>query len=127
MLIGFLPAAERLNLLIITTDDMSADSVGAFGCKLAGTTPHMDLLAKEGLRFRYAHVQVGNCMPSRNVMWSGRYPHNNRVEGMKGAGYFTAVRGKVPHSTPYSPYACDMVLDTLPGGAAAHPKNPASY
>ncbi len=135
-------AAERPNLLIITTDDMSADSVGAFGCKLAGTTPNMDRLAKEGLRFRYAHVQVGNCMPSRNVMWSGRYPHNNRVEGfyqvkdpgyphlvdlMKGAGYFIAIRGKVPHSTPYTPYGWDLVLDTLPGGVAAHQKDSASY
>jgi N-sulfoglucosamine sulfohydrolase len=141
-LIGQLAAADRPNLLIITTDDMSADSVGAFGCKLAGTTPHMDQLAKEGLRFRYAHVQVGNCMPSRNVMWSGRYPHNNHVEGfyqikdpgyphlvdlMKSAGYFTGIRGKVPHSTPYSPYGWDIVLDTLPGGAAAHAKDSSSY
>jgi N-sulfoglucosamine sulfohydrolase len=140
--IGAMQAAERPNLLIITADDMSADSVGIFGCKLAGTTPHMDQLAKESLRFRYAHVQVGNCMPSRNVMWSGRYPHNNHVEGfyqvkdpgyphlvdlMKGAGYFTAIRGKVAHSTPYSPYGWDLVLDTLPDGSAAHPKDAASY
>src|SRR6188768_452189 len=99
-------AAERLNLIVITVDDMSADSIGAFGCKLAGTSPHVDQLAKEGMRFQHAHVQVGNCMPSRNVMWSGRYPHNNRVEGfreitkeekdypvlgdlMKSAGWFT--------------------------------------
>lgn len=137
-----LPAAERPNLLIITVDDLSADSIGAFGCKLPGTSPHVDQLAKEGLRFRRAHVQVGNCMPSRNVMWSGRYPHTNRVEGfyevrdpgypvladlMKGAGYFTAIRGKVGHSTPYSPYAWDLVLDTVPGGQAAHPKDAASY
>ena len=49
-----------------------------------------DRLAAEGLCFKYAHVQVGNCMPSRNVMWSGRYPHNNRVEGfyqVKDPGY----------------------------------------
>jgi N-sulfoglucosamine sulfohydrolase len=139
---GSLVAAERLNLLIITADDMSADSVGAFGCKLPGTTPHMDQLASQGMRFRHAHVQVGNCMPSRNVMWSGRYPHNNRVEGfyqvenpgyphlvdlMKAAGYFTGIRGKVGHSTPYSPYAWDAVLDTLPDGSAAHPKDFASY
>ncbi len=136
-----LAAEERPNLLIITVDDMSADSIGAFDCKLPGTSPTIDPLAKEGLRFRYAHVQVGNCMPSRNVMWSGRYPHNNRVEGfyqvkdpgypvladlMKNAGYFTAIRGKVSHSTPYSPYGWDLVLDNLPG-AAAHPKDPASY
>src|SRR6476660_9212911 len=142
LLATHLAAAERLNVLIITTDDMSADSVGIFGCKLAGTTPNMDQLAKDGLRFRYAHVQVGNCMPSRHVMWSGRYPHNNHIEGfyqvknpgyphlvdlMKGAGYFTAIRHKVPHSTPYSPYGWDLVLDTASDGTALHQKDPPTY
>jgi N-sulfoglucosamine sulfohydrolase len=137
-----LSAADRPNLLIITADDLSADSIGAFGCKLPGTSPNVDRLAKEGLRFRHAHVQVGNCMPSRNVMWSGRYPHTNRVEGfyqvrnpgypvlvdlLKRAGYFTGIRGKVGHSTPYSPYGWDAVLDTLPDGSPTHPKDAASY
>ena len=135
-------AADRLNLLVITVDDMSADSIGAFGCGLPDTTPNIDRLAKGSLRFKHAHVQVGNCMPSRNVMWSGRYPHNNGVEGfyqvkdpgypvlvdlMKDAGYFTAIRHKVSHSTPYHPYAWDLVLDTLPDGTKAHVKDPASY
>ncbi len=135
-------AAEPVNLLIITVDDMSADSIGAFGCKLPDTTPNIDRLAAEGLRFAHAHVQVGNCMPSRNVMWSGRYPHNNGVEGfyqvknpgyphlvdlMRRAGYFTAIRHKVSHSTPYHPYAWDLVLDTLPDGTKAHIKDPVSY
>jgi N-sulfoglucosamine sulfohydrolase len=62
------------NILIVTVDDMNCDSVGAFGCQLAETTPRIDRLAGEGLKFQYAHVVVGNCMPSRNVMWSGRYP-----------------------------------------------------
>ena len=135
-------AADRLNLLLITVDDMSADSIGAFGCKLPDTTPNIDRLAEEGLRFTHAHVQVGNCMPSRNVMWSGRYPHNNGVEGfyqvpnpgypvmadlMKEAGYFTAIRHKVSHSTPYHPYPWDLVLDTLSDGTKAHVKDPVSY
>ena len=64
-------AAERPNILIITIDDMNADSMGTFGCKLTDTTPNMDRLVKQGMRFDHAHVQVGNCMPSRNVMWSG--------------------------------------------------------
>lgn len=115
------------NLLIITTDDMSCDSVGVYGCKLKDTTPNMDRLAAQSLRFNHAHVVVGNCMPSRNVMWSGKYPHNNRIEGframgkmeknypvlgdlMKDAGYFTAIRHKVSHSTPYSPFPWDLVL-----------------
>ncbi len=130
------------NLLIVTVDDMSCDSVGVYGCKLPNISPHMDQLAAKSLRFQYAHVQVGNCMPSRNVMWSGRYPHNNGVEGFyqvkqptypvlcdlaQKAGYFTAIRHKVSHSTPYSPYAWDQNLDTAPNGSAAHTKDPVSY
>ncbi|MEL7499197.1 MAG: sulfatase [Planctomycetota bacterium] len=132
---------DRPNLLIVTVDDMSCDSVGAFGCQLEGTTPNIDRLAKKSLRYKYAHVQVGNCYPSRNVMWSGRYPHNTGVEGfyqirnttyphlvdsMKEAGYFVGIRGKVSHSTPYQPYAWDADLTTL-DGERQHTKNPKSY
>ena len=137
---GLSAAASQLNILFVTVDDMNCDSMGAYGCELQDTTPHMDQLASEGLRFEYAHVQVGNCMPSRNVLYSGRYPHNNRVEGfyqvkdpdyphlvdlMKAAGYFTAIRGKVSHSTPYHPYAWDLVLDDA--DATSAPKNVQSY
>lgn len=133
--------AAKPNLLIITTDDMSCDSVGVYGCKLKDTTPNMDKLAAQSLRFNYAHTVVGNCMPSRNVMWSGKYPHNSRVEGfnqitkeskdypvlgdlMKDAGYFTGIRHKVSHSTPYSPFPWDLII-----GDERHDdaKNPASW
>lgn len=130
------------NLLIITVDDMNCDSVGVYGCRLANTTPHIDRLAKSALRFEHAHVQVGNCMPSRNVMWSGLYPHRNGVEGFyqvpdakhahlcdlaKSAGYFTAIRYKISHSTPYSPYAWDLELDSPPDGSQPHIKDAVSY
>lgn len=141
---GMLQAAdERPNVLIITVDDMNCDSVGAFGCALPDTTPHIDRLAAEGLRFEYAHVQVGNCMPSRNVLFSGRYPHNNRVEGfyqirdpnypvfadlMKRAGYFTGIRGKATHSTPFHPYpGWDVMLDEDESGTRQHIKDAESY
>ncbi|MEM7474238.1 MAG: sulfatase [Planctomycetota bacterium] len=140
--IGRLNAADRPNVLIVTVDDMSCDSVGAFGCDLPGTTPNMDALAKTALRFSHAHVQVGNCMPSRNVMWSGRFPHNNGVEGFyqvkepsyqvlcdyaQQAGYYTAIRHKISHSTPYNPYPWDLELDSAPDGSKRHMKNAASY
>ena len=130
------------NLLLITVDDMSCDSIGAFGCKLKGTTPHIDQLASESLRFQHAHVQVGNCYPSRNVMFSGRYPHNTGVEGfyqikpikfpvlcdlMKSGGYYTAIRGKVSHSTPYQPYPWDADLTIGPDGRKLHIKDVSSY
>ena len=74
-------AKEKLNILFLTVDDMSCDSIGAFGCDVPGTTPNIDKLASQGVQFNLAHTQVGNCMPSRNVMQSGRYPHNHGVEG----------------------------------------------
>ena len=135
-------APTQKNLLVITVDDMSADSVGAFGCPLPDTTPRMDRLAKESLVFRHAHVQVGNCYPSRNVMFSGLYPHNNGAEGfykvvndyptltdlLNDAGYFTAIRGKASHTTPHYPYAAwgkDLSNDT--NGSKPHIKDVPSY
>lgn len=135
-------AKERPNILLVTVDDMSCDSVGVYGCPIPGITPHVDKLASQGVRFEYAHVQVGNCNPSRNVLFSGRYPHNSGVEGfykvrsidypvmcdlMKAGGYYTAIRGKVSHSTPYQPYAWDADLTVGPDGRQRHMKDVASY
>ena len=133
-------AADKPNVLIITVDDMSCDSVGAYGCPLP-TTPNMDQLAGQSLRFDHAHVQVGNCYPSRNVLFSGRYSHNNGAEGfyqvrdieypvmcdlMQDAGYYVAIRGKVPHSTPYTPYHWDDDLTEI-DGQKLHIKDVPSY
>ncbi|MBN2451962.1 MAG: sulfatase [Lentisphaeria bacterium] len=120
--------AARPNLLLITADDLNCDSLSCFGCGIAGISPHLDALAEEGIRFEYAHVQVANCMPSRNVLHSGRYPHANGVEGfyqvrteapvlpgvLKEHGYLTAVKNKVGHSTPYSPFPWDIVEERTP-------------
>ncbi len=121
---------------------MSADSLGAFGCELADTSPTINALAESGLRFKHAHVVVGNCYPSRNVMWSGRYPHNSGVEGfyavpdpdypvlcdlMQANGYYAGIRGKVSHSTPYHPYAWDRDLTVMPDGKQAAGKNAETY
>lgn len=135
---GSLFAAAKPNVLIITVDDMSCDSIGVFGCKMKDTTPNIDKLSTECIRFNYAHSVVGNCMPSRNVMWSGRYPHNTHIEGfnpipkekvdypvmgdlMHNGGWFTGIRHKVSHSTPYSPFPWDINMDA--GGNTPHVKD----
>ena len=143
-LVSNLNAEEKkpLNLLLITVDDMSCDSVGVYGCELEGTTPVMDRLASQSLRFDYAHVTVGNCNPCRNVMFSGLISHNNKVEGfykvtdpgwphmvdlLKDAGYYAGIRGKVTHSSPYQPYDWDEDLTILVDGSKAHIKDAKSY
>ena len=134
--------AERPNILIVTVDDMSADSLGAFGCELADTSPSIDAFAKTAFKFNHAHVLVGNCMPGRNIMWSGLYSHRNGVEGFqqnknpdypvlcdlaKQAGYFAGIRGKVTHSTPYHPYDWDAIMDTDANGKKRPTKDIESY
>ncbi|MFL2924386.1 MAG: sulfatase [Limisphaerales bacterium] len=143
LLLPFSMFAEksRPNILIVTVDDMSCDSVGVFGSQLPDTTPQIDRLAQQGLRYHYAHVQTGSCYPCRNVLFSGRYSHNTGVEGfykvrnpdyphmvdlMKAGGYYVAIRGKVSHSTPYQPYGWDEDL-TMLDGEKQHTKDPGSY
>ena len=131
-----------MNLLLITVDDMSCDSVGVYGCELEDTTPTMDRLASQSLRFEHAHVTVGNCNPCRNVMFSGLISHNNKVEGfykvpdpgwphmvdlLQEAGYYAAIHGKVTHSSPYQPYGWDDDLTILPSGQKSHIKDAKAY
>ncbi len=129
--------ADRPNVLLLTVDDMNCDSVGAFGCRLPDTTPNIDRLAGQGLRFKHAHVQVANCMPCRNVMQSGLYSHTNGVEGffqvrhdrpllpgvLKEHGYFVGIKNKVRHSTPYSPWPWDMAEEAGGQGGKRNPKD----
>ena len=122
-------AAEKPNILVVTIDDMNCDSVGAFGCKVKGTTPNLDAFAADGIRFKHAHVHASSCIPSRNTVMTGRYMFNSGVEGfyavpkeqvtykttpelLRDRGYFTMIRGKSSHSMPYYPYpAWDINFD----------------
>jgi N-sulfoglucosamine sulfohydrolase len=124
-----LHAHAKPNILFITVDDMNADSVGCFGCPIEGTTPNLDQLAADGIRFEHAHVQVPNCTPSRNVLQTGRYPQNNGVEGfydvvvefpvlpdlLRANGYRTGIWGKVVDTTPTSDYKWDKVMQSSGG------------
>jgi N-sulfoglucosamine sulfohydrolase len=129
-------ADERLNVLWITVDDMSCDSVGAFGCELAGITPNIDRLAAEGLRFEHAHVTVAICQPTRAVWMTGRYPHRSGalgfdrirsgvptlVEAVHDAGWFTGLLGKTPHVVPSRHDAFDVIVKALALGQGRSPE-----
>jgi N-sulfoglucosamine sulfohydrolase len=129
-----LPAADalRLNVLLITVDDMNWDSVGAYGCPVEGITPHIDRLASQGMRFEHAHVNIAICQPTRAVWMTGRYPHRNGalgfdpindgvptlLEALHDASYFTGLMAKVPHVIPTRRHAWDVIVpaDELSAG-----------
>ena len=107
-------AADRPNILFITLDDMNRDSIGVYGSKVPETTPNIDRLASQGLRFEHAHVTIAICMPTRAVWMTGRYPHNsgafgfNRInagvptlpETLRKSGFYTGCLGKTEHVVP---------------------------
>ena len=115
--------SQRPNILLITADDMNWDAVGAYGCPVAGTTPHIDQLAAAGMCFDHAHVTIAVCQPSRSTLMTGRYPHCSGGEGffplrrpgvpilpqiLRAGGYRLGILGKVGHSTPYADFEWDM-------------------
>ena len=55
---------KPLNILFLITDQQRADSMGCYG-NPAGTTPHLDQLAADGLVFDQAYCESPICMPSR--------------------------------------------------------------
>ncbi|HOX02494.1 MAG TPA: sulfatase [Candidatus Paceibacterota bacterium] len=85
-------AGERPNLILVTGDDMGFQ-LGCYGDTVA-TTPHMDRLAREGVRFTRGYVTQASCSPSRSSMLTGLYPHQNGQIGLAHLGY--AMRPDVP-------------------------------
>jgi arylsulfatase A-like enzyme len=111
---GMLGAA-RPNIVVILVDDMGFSDLGCYGGEIP--TPHLDALAKGGLRFTQFY-NTARCCPTRASLLTGVYPHqagvghmtvdqglpgyagrlNDRcvtmAEVLRPAGYFTAMTGK---------------------------------
>ncbi len=109
------PVAVTPNIVVILVDDMGFSDIGCYGSEIP--TPHLDALAKNGLRFTQFY-NTGRCCPTRAALLTGVYPHqagvghmteNRGVPGYEGrlnaqcatiaealqpAGYFTAMTGK---------------------------------
>src|SRR3954453_15528456 len=71
------PAAGRPpNVILILADDLGYSDVGSYGAR-DFSTPHLDRLAREGVRFTDFHVAQAVCSASRAALLTGCYP--NRV------------------------------------------------
>jgi len=127
------------NFVLVMADDMNWDAVGAFGCPTEETTPNLDRLASEGLRFNHGHVTIAVCQPSRSALMTGRYPHLSGGEGfyrlrcegvpilpeiLRNEGFDVGILGKLTHSTPYEAFKWDMEYDQ---GDLGQGRNPEVY
>ena len=64
---------KRPNFLIIYADDLGYGETGIQGCKDI-PTPHIDSIAKNGLRCTAGYVAATYCSPSRAGLMTGKYP-----------------------------------------------------
>lgn len=66
------------NVVLILMDDMGWRDVGFAGNDFV-ETPHLDRLAKEGIRFTQAYASAPNCAPTRACLMSGQYTPRHGV------------------------------------------------
>lgn len=64
--------ARRPNILIVVADDQGYADLGVQGCKDI-PTPHIDSLAKNGIRCTSGYVSGPYCSPTRAGLITGRY------------------------------------------------------
>jgi choline-sulfatase len=71
---------ERLNILFIIADDLTATAVSSYENKNC-LTPNIDKLASQGIKYTKAYSQYPVCGPSRASLMSGYYPNATKVYG----------------------------------------------
>ena len=116
-------AKQKPNFVFLLGDDISAHMLGAYGGQIK--TPHLDALAKEGMRFNNVYSNVAMCAPFRQELYSGRTSwrtktlpnHSKSVAGtrsiphyLREAGYKVGLVGK-SHVGPRECYPFDMLGD----------------
>jgi len=132
-----LPAARPLNIVLFTADDLDRNSLGCYGATVPDITPNIDRFAKQSLKFNNAYVNSAICVPSRGILATGRYPHNNGVNGffkmkadnatpllmeiLREHQYTVGILGKLGHSTPKSDFTWDYAFDQADLGDGRSP------
>jgi len=86
---GFSSAADKQpNILFILADDLGYGDVACYNPEAKAATPHLDALAREGMRFTDAHSPSTVCTPTRYSLLTGRMAFRTGKGGV-----FTGVGG----------------------------------
>ena len=134
--IGICHAEPRPNVVLILVDDLGFADLSCIGKTDDVSTPHIDQIATEGVRFTEAYATAPICNASRIAIMSGRYQQRQKVqwysgkglhradfptiaETMKKAGYHTGYIGKFHHGSTDKPggrgFPLNHGFDTLFG------------
>ena len=89
-------AIERPNIIYVMADDLGYGDLSCFGQKTI-STPNLDKMASEGMRFTDHYAGHTVCRPSRLVLWTGKHVGHtgligNRARSLSGAEQTVAQR-----------------------------------
>ena len=91
------PAAQRPpNIIVILADDLGINDVTTHGGGYAAqgvSTPHIDAIARNGVRFDQGYAAAAVCTVSRAALLTGRYPWRFGVEFTPTPGAMARVAG----------------------------------
>lgn len=73
--------ARAPNIVLIYADDLGYGDVSANGARTI-STPHIDRIAREGLRMTDGHSSSATCTPSRYALMTGTYPWRKQGTGI---------------------------------------------
>lgn len=71
--VGVARSSSPLNVIVILTDDLGYGELGCYGNEF-NSTPNLDRLAREGVRFTQAYSAAPVCSPMRASYMTGQYP-----------------------------------------------------
>jgi len=84
-------SGKRPNVVVIYTDDQEFNQLGCYGGKVL--TPHMDGLARDGIKFHRYYASSPVCSPSRYNVLTGRYAgHCRNLQKLYPAGEPAFIR-----------------------------------
>ena len=113
------------NILMIMADQLRFDCVGAYGNKVVHT-PHLDRIARDGIRFQTAYSCTPSCTPARSALLTGLGPWRNGMLGysdmskksypfekasaLAAAGYYTTSIGKNHYNPINNPHGYEHLI-----------------
>lgn len=72
-----------MRILYLDLDTLRPDHLGCYGYE-RNTSPHIDRIANEGVRFTNYYTSDAPCLPSRSALMTGRFGIHNGVVGHGG-------------------------------------------
>lgn len=110
-------ADERPNVVLVLIDDLGYGDLSCYGNK-AITTPNIDALAAQGVRFEQFYVASPICSPSRVGITTGQHPSRHLIHSFLNSRRRNRERGMRDFLDPAAPAVARTFQNS--GYATAH-------